>query len=82
MVWSEDIAKFDQITLHNLVEWSKSDQPMTLRIRVSGTIEMYNDRPQIVARDGSQIATLLDDGKWFTMMSDDEVDRLMDLRYR
>lgn len=81
VVWGQDVTKFDQNTLRNYVEWSMSDQPITSKFRVSGTVEMYNDRPQIVARDGSQIATQMDDGSWFSMMSDDAIDALMNARY-
>ena len=81
VIWSQDISKFDQNALHNYVEWSMSDQPITSVFRVSGTVEMYNDRPQIVACDGSQVATQMDDGSWFTMMSDDAIDALMEARY-
>ncbi len=77
VIWSQDLASFDQIALHNYVEWSKSDQPLTLTFRISGTVEMYDGRPQIVARDGSQIATMSQYGTWFTMMSDDSVNALM-----
>lgn len=82
IIWSQDVARFDQIMLHNYVEWSKSDQPITVTFRVSGTVEMYDGRPQIVARDGSQIATLNDDGTWFTFMSDDSIDALLRQRYQ
>lgn len=81
VIWSQDISKFDQYALHSYVEWSMSDQPITSIFRVSGTVEMYNDRPQIVAREGSQIATQMDNGTWFTMMSHEAVDALMEARY-
>lgn len=82
VVWSQDISKFDQYALRNFVEWSMSDQPVSCKFRISGTISVYNDRPQIVARDGSQIATQMDDGTWFSLLSDSSIDRLMDSLYR
>lgn len=82
IVWSQDVADFDQILLHNYVEWSKSGQPITVTFRISGTVEMYEGRPQITARDGSQIATLSDDGTWYTFMSDEAIDNLMRQRYQ
>lgn len=81
VIWGQDLAKFDQLTLRNFVEWSMSDQPITARFRVSGVVEMYNGRPQITARDGSQIAMQMDNGSWITMMSDDSVNALMDAIY-
>ena len=42
---------------------------------------MYDGRPQITVRDGSQIATLSEDGTWFTFMSDDSINNLMQRRY-
>lgn len=82
VIWGEDLSRFDQYTLRNYVEWSKSDQPITSRLRVSGTIEMYNGRPQITAREGSQVAIKTEDGAWFAMMPDDDVMALMDAIYR
>lgn len=81
VIWRQNITSFDQIELYNLVEWSKSDQPITVTFRISGTVEMYEGRPQITARDGSQIATLTDEGTWLSLMSDNSVNALMELRY-
>ena len=82
VIWGEDLPRFDQLTLRNYVEWSMSDQPITSRLRVSGTIEMYNGRPQITAREGSQVAIRTEDGAWFAMMPDGAVMSLMDAIYR
>lgn len=81
IVWSQDLMGFDQNTLYNYVEWSKSGQPINVVFRFSGVVEMYDGRPQITIRDGSQIATLEDDQRWSTMMSVDSVDTLMAQRY-
>lgn len=81
IIWSQDIALFDQAMLRNYVEWSKSGQPITVTFRISGTVEMHDGRPQITVRDGSQIATLSEDGTWFTFMSDDSINNLMQRRY-
>lgn len=81
VIWSQDLASFDQYELHNYVEWSKSDQPITVTFRISGTVEMYDGRPQITVRDGSQVATLFE-GSWPTLMSDSSIEALMNQRYR
>ena len=81
LVWSQDLASFDQVELCNYVEWSKSGQPITVTFRISGTVELYDGRPQIVARNGSQIATPFE-GSWMSLMSDDEINSLMQQRYK
>ena len=81
IVWSQDLAKFDQNTLRNDVNWSMSDQPLQIRMRASGVVEMYNGRPQIVARDGTQVAEWINGG-WCSMISDSTMDMLMDSLYR
>lgn len=81
MILDKDIAGFDQYTLRNFAEWSQSDQPMTVKLRVSGMIEAPDGHLQIVAREGSQVATLTDYG-WFTLMSDDATEDLMDAKYQ
>ena len=81
MITEKDIAGFDQYTLRNFVEWSQSDQPMTVKLRVSGTIDAPDGHLQIIASEGSQVATLTDYG-WFTLMSDDATEDLMDAKYQ
>ena len=81
VIWGQDFSRFDTYSLRNFVEWSMSDQPITVTLRVSGVVEMYNDRPQIVARDGSQVSTCLDDGTWASFMSESAVDALMEAIY-
>lgn len=80
IIWSQDLASFDQAELYNYVEWSKSGQPITVTFRISGTVELYDGRPQIVTRDGSQIATSFE-GSWMSMMSDNAINSLMQKRY-
>ena len=80
IIWRQNLASFDQTELYNYVEWSKSDQPITSTFRISGRVELYDGRPQIIARDGSQIATYFE-GSWPSMMSDDAFDALLQKRY-
>ena len=78
VIWEENQRQFDNQYLELLLEWSMSDEPMAVHMRVSGTIEDYEGRPEIVARDGSQIAVSVDDGDWMTIMSDDVMFSLME----
>ena len=81
VIWSEDLSRFDQNILRNDVEWSNSGQPLQIRLRVSGVVEMYNGRPQITARDGTQVAEWVN-GAWNSMISGSSMDALMDALYR
>lgn len=81
VVWSEDLDRFDQFALRNEVEWSMSGQPMQTRLRASGVVELYNDRPQITARDGTQVAQWVNGG-WYSHISDSSMDVLMDSLYQ
>ena len=80
IIWRRNLGSFNQTELYNYVEWSKSDQPISVTFRISGTVELYDGRPQIIARDGSQIATYFE-GSWMSMMSDDAFDALLQERY-
>ena len=81
VVWSEDLAKFDENTLRNDAAWSASDQPLSIRLRVSGVVEMYNGRPQITARDGTQVAEWVNNS-WCSMISGNAMDALLESLYR
>lgn len=82
VIWSQDLNKFDQNALSNEVAWSESGQPLAIKMRVSGVVEMYNGRPQITARHGSQMACQMQDGEWFNYLSGSEIDALMAACYR
>ena len=81
VVWSQDLAWVDEFALSNFVQWSMSGQPISCKFRVSGVVEAYGDRYQITVRDGTQIATQMDDGTWFNMISDSSMDALMSALY-
>lgn len=81
VVWSQDLAWIDESALYNFVQWSMSDQPISCKFRVSGVVEAYGDRYQITVRDGTQIATQMDDGTWFNMISNSSMDALMSALY-
>lgn len=82
VIWGQDLARFDTFSLRQLVEWSKSGQTMGFKVRASGVVEMYDERPQIVARDGSQVASIMENGSWFTTMSEHDIDALMNAIYQ
>lgn len=80
VIWSEDFDTFDTDELSFLEAWSDSGDPMSVYLRVSGTISSYDDEPQIIVRDASQIAEKTDDG-WKNMMdfvARDVIDKKLD----
>ena len=75
VVWEEDYDALMQSTLDFYVDWSKSDEPITTVMRVSGPVTLYDGEPQIVIRNGSQL-TREYGGKWVCDLSSKEQDKI------
>ena len=70
VIWEENQTDMDTTGLDLLVEWSMSDEPMNVFMRVSGTVSTYNGEPQIVVRSFDQIARDTQYG-WATYPTDE-----------
>ena len=57
------------------------DQPLNIRLRVSGIVEMRNSRPQITTHDSTQVAEWVNNG-WCSMILGNAMDALLESLYR
>ncbi len=70
VIWEEDQNRIDTLGLDLLVDWSMSNEPMNVFMRVSGVVSVYNGEPQVVVRSFDQIAANTEYG-WATYPTDE-----------
>lgn len=86
VIWEENQVDVDLSELGLLVDWTQEYGSIDLPMRVSGVVSMYDGEPQIVVRDGAQLAERMGEDEsspWMNFMSFEqmsEYSNLMDER--
>lgn len=75
VVWEENQSQLDWGYIDLLLDWSMSDEPMAVPVRVSGTVSSYNGEPQIVVRDACQLSYFYDE-EWSSFMGNENFQKM------